>query len=117
MVNTAISEVESTAGPSWLGRAEETQNTDAEPSSNPDRQRAFANAAHELLDAALIRCEERYPRNGSFSVLYLVVDKNASQWREKIDSLRAEHFGPEQGDPLSPVRLDVVDRTTDEALQ
>jgi hypothetical protein len=117
MVNTAISEVESTASSSWLGGAGEDESTEAKPSFIADRQRGFANAAHELLDASMIRCEERYPKNGSFSVLYLVVDKNVSQWREKLDSLRTEYFGPEQDDPLSPVRLEVVDRITDEALQ
>ena len=117
MVNTAISDVESTANSSWLHSGGEEQNTEVKPLLVADRQRTFADAAHELLTASMIRCEERYPKNGSFSVLYLVVDKNASQWREKLDSLRAEYFGPEEGDPLSPVRLEVVDRTTDEALQ
>src|SRR5207248_798817 len=63
------------------------------------------------------RCEERYPNDGPHSVLYVVVDRDAAQWREKLGSLHEEYFGPDQTDPLSPVKLEVIDRTTDEALQ
>jgi hypothetical protein len=65
----------------------------------------------------VIRCEERYPEAGSHSVLYVVVDGNAAGWRPELEALHAEYFGPDQGDPLAPVRLEVVDRATDEALE
>ena len=51
------------------------------------------------------------------SVLYVVVERDAAQCREQLDSLHEEYFGPGQCDPLAPVRLEVIDRATDEALQ
>jgi hypothetical protein len=45
------------------------------------------------------------------------VDRDALQWREKLNSLHDEYFGAGRGDPLAPVRLEVIDRATDEALQ
>ena len=82
-----------------------------------DRPRGFAAAAHQRINGALLRCEERYPSDGPHSVLYVVVERDAPQWREKLSSLHEEYFGPGQCDPLSPVRLEVIDRSTDEALQ
>ena len=82
-----------------------------------DRPRGFAAAVHQRINGALLRCEERYPNEGAHSVLYVVVDRDAAQWREKLGSLHAEYFGPGQSDPLAPVRLEVIDRATDEALQ
>ena len=34
-----------------------------------------------------------------------------------LKALHQDYFGPGQSDPLAPVRLEVVDRATDEALQ
>jgi len=82
-----------------------------------DRPRGFAAAAQERINGALVRCEERYPSDGPHSVLYLVVDRDAAQWREKLASLHEDYFGAGKWDPLAPVRLEVVDRATDEALQ
>src|SRR5438552_576036 len=82
-----------------------------------DRPRGFTAAAQQRINGALLRCEERYPNDGPHSVLYVVVERDAPQWREKLGSLHEEYFGAGQGDPLSPVRLEVVDRATDEALQ
>jgi superfamily II DNA or RNA helicase len=82
-----------------------------------DRARGFAMAARERINGALLRCEERYPSDGPHSVLYIVVDRDAPQWREKLATLHEEYFGPGKWDPLSPVRLEVIDRSTDEALQ
>jgi len=89
----------------------------AAPSLPADRPLGFAVAAHQKIDGALVRCEERYPNEGHHSVLYLVVDQNADQWREELRGLHQEYFGPGQSDPLAPVCLEVVDRATDEALQ
>jgi len=47
----------------------------------------------------------------------VVVDGGAAGRRPELEALHAEYFGPGQGDPLAPVRLEVVDRVTDEALQ
>jgi hypothetical protein len=78
---------------------------------------AFAQLAAERLNGALVRCEERYPQTGTHSVLIAVVERDAAQWVEKLKSLHAELFGPGKTDPLAPVRLEVMDRATDEALQ
>jgi ERCC4-related helicase len=81
-----------------------------------DRPLGFAQAAHQQLNGAMISCEERYPQDGPHSVLYVIVDHDAVQWREKLNRLHGEFFGPGKYDPLSPVRLEVVDRATDEIL-
>jgi superfamily II DNA or RNA helicase len=82
-----------------------------------DRPVGFAAAAHQRINGALVRCEERYPADGPHSVLYVVVERDAAQCREKIAALHEEYFGPGQSDPTAPVRLEVIDRATDEALQ
>jgi len=91
------------------------------PHPNPplpaDRPLGFAQAAHQRINGALCRCEERYPLEGPHSVLYVVVDRDAAQWREHLNALHQDYFGPGQSDPLAPVRLEVIDRATDEALQ
>ncbi len=50
-------------------------------------------------------------------MIYVVVERDAAQWRENLRALHQEYFGPAQSDPLAPVRLEVIDRATDEALQ
>ena len=80
-----------------------------------DRALGFARAAGERINGALVRCEERYPQAGAHSVLYVVVDGNPAQWRPRLTELHAEYFN--DTDPLAPVRLEIIDRATDEALQ
>ena len=94
-----------------------TAPADARPNAEParpalpaDRPRGFAAAAQQRINGALVRCEERYPNEGPHSVLYVVVDRDASQWREKLGSLHEEYFGPGQSDPLAPVRLEVISK-------
>ena len=82
-----------------------------------DRPRGFATAAQQRINGALLRCEERYPNDAPHSVLYVVVERDAAQYREQLGSLHEEYFGPGRWDPLAPVRLEVIDRATDEALQ
>ncbi len=77
----------------------------------------FAAAVNQRVNGALVRCEERYPSEGHHSVLYVVVNGEAPHWREQLRPLHQEYFGPAEADPLAPVRLEVVDRATDEALQ
>lgn len=89
----------------------------ARPALPADRPLGFASAARERINGALVRCEERYPADASHSVLYVIVERDAAQHREKLQALHEEYFGPGQWDPLSPVRLEVIDRATDEALQ
>ena len=82
-----------------------------------DRAQGFAREAHQGINGALVRCEERYPQQGEHSVLFVVVDRDAAQWRERLAGLHDKYFGPAVSDPLAPVRLEVIDRATDEALQ
>ncbi len=84
-----------------------------------DPAMAFAQLAAERLNGALVRCEERYPQAGSHSVLMVVVERDAAQWRETLGLVHRELFGPgkAEADPLAPVQLEVIDRATDEAIQ
>jgi hypothetical protein len=87
--------------------------------SEPQKQNY---AAHEqqvsrLVNAALVRCEERYPQSGAHSVLVVVVERDAAPLRERLEGLHRELFGPGQTDPLAPTQLEVIDRATDEALE
>ncbi|MHB8522599.1 MAG: DEAD/DEAH box helicase [Limisphaerales bacterium] len=82
-----------------------------------DRALAFGQRAREAINGALVRCEERYPNDGAHSVLLVVVDGNPAPHRPRLESLHAELFGPGRTDPLAPVRLEIIDRATDEALQ
>jgi hypothetical protein len=82
-----------------------------------DRALGFAQRARELLNGALVRCEERYPREGAHSVLLAVVDHDAGVWRETLAPIHEELFGNGQSDPLAPVQIEVIDRATHEALE
>jgi hypothetical protein len=82
-----------------------------------DRSLGFSQLAREKLGAALVCCEERYPLEGAHSVLVAVVESDAMLWREKLVLLHNELFGKEHSDPLAPVKLEVIDRATDDALK
>ena len=82
-----------------------------------DESLQFTMAAQERMNGSLVRCEERYPDRGHHSVLYVVVDAEREKWEKDLRGLHRHHFGPGHGDPLAPVRLEVVDRATDLALQ
>lgn len=82
-----------------------------------DRQLGFAQRAYAQLAGTLVRCEERYPAAGAHSVLCVVVERDAALHRERLASVHEEFFGRGQGDPLSPVQLEVIDRATHEALE
>jgi hypothetical protein len=97
------------------GTPEGKQAAILKPALPADRPRGFAEAAQQRINGALVRCEERYPQQGEHSVLYVVVDREAGQWREKLNALHTEYFAGT--DPLAPVLLEVIDRATDEALQ
>lgn len=68
------------------------------------------------MRAGLVRCEERYPLDGPHSVVVAVVDRDALLWREKLAPLHRELFGNGHSDPLAPVKLEVIDRATDDAI-
>ncbi|MBN2505260.1 MAG: DEAD/DEAH box helicase [Verrucomicrobia bacterium] len=82
-----------------------------------DRSLAFARRARERIDGALVCCEERYPRDGTHSVLLAVVEGEAARWREALAAIHQDLFGDGRGDPLAPVRIEVIDRATHEALE
>jgi hypothetical protein len=82
-----------------------------------DRPLGFARQARERINGALLHCEERFPSTGAHSVLYVVVDRDAAQWRERLNDLHGDFFGPGVSDPLSPIQLEVVDRATHDALE
>jgi len=88
-----------------------------QPAAPADRALAFAQLAAGRINGALVRCEETYPQAGPHSVLLVVVDRDAANWREKINSLHQDLFGPGKIDPLAPVQLEVIDRATDESIQ
>jgi len=90
---------------------------EAKPPLPADRAQGFAAEARQRINGALLRCEERYPQDAPHSVLYVVVERDAALCREQLSSLHEEYFGRGRWDPLAPVRLEVIDRATDEALQ
>jgi superfamily II DNA or RNA helicase len=82
-----------------------------------DRSLAFSQAARETLGSALIRCEERYPLDGAHSVVVVVVAADAPLWGERLREPFDELFSRNGSDPLAPVRLEVIDRASDEAIR
>jgi len=82
-----------------------------------DRSTGFAARASELLGGSLVACEERYPEHGVHSVILVVVDREARTWRARLESVHEELFGRDKIDPLAPVQLQVIDRSTFDALQ
>jgi hypothetical protein len=80
-----------------------------------DRQKGFAEETARLLNGSFVRCEECFPKDGAHSVIYVVVERDAAQYRGRLETLHEEYFG--EGDPLAPVHLEVIDRSAHEALQ
>ena len=82
-----------------------------------DRALGFGKEVKTKLGDSLVRCEERFPNDAVHSVLMVVVDRDAEAWRDKLTDLHQEYFGPNNSDPLSPVHLEVIDRSTQDALE
>ena len=85
------------------------------PSKPSDRPRAFADEARRQLGAALVSCEERFPRDGAHSVLYVVVEGQAALHRPRLETLHTELCADLE--TVAPVRLEVLDRATHDALE
>jgi hypothetical protein len=102
-------------GPAAASAKPGAQNS--QPPLPADRLLGFARKAREQINGAFFRCEERYPSVGPHSVLYVVVERDAAQWRERLNNLHQDFFGPGRSDPLAPVQLEVVDRATHDALE
>jgi superfamily II DNA or RNA helicase len=81
-----------------------------------DRALGFSQVARRILGAACLRCEERYPAEGPHSVIVMVVERDAPLCREKLTEPFEEFYGRDVSDPLAPVTLEVIDRSTDEAM-
>ena len=94
-----------------------SRQSDSKPPLPADPALAFVQLASERINGALVRCEETYPQSGPHSVLVVIVDRDAANWREQLESLHADLFGPGKADPLAPVQLEVIDRATDETIQ
>jgi hypothetical protein len=82
-----------------------------------DPSAAFSQRAKETINGALIRCEERFPDKSAHSVLVVVVDGPTGGHVPRLQSIHEDLFGAGKSDPLAPVRLEVIDRATDEAIQ
>ncbi len=128
-------------GQSFLQRLEQTLSTasaaPAAPAQIPDLQAeiskattadpaaAFSQRAAALLGPRLVACHERYPdfndaetAAASPSVLVVVVDRDAENWRPRLSELQAETFpGGSAGDASVAVPLEVLDRATVAALE
>lgn len=93
----------------------ESQSSNLKLTKPADRPRAFAEEARRQLGAALVACEERFPREGAHSVLYVVVESQAAACRPRLERLHTELCGGLEA--VLPVRLEVLDRSTHEALE
>ncbi len=105
---------------SWHGTAPGSAESAARTAARKlptDPAVAFAQIAAERINGAMLRCEERYPSDATHSVLVVVVERDAPQHRARLEALHGELFGPGKTDPLAPVRLEVIDRATDEVIQ
>lgn len=76
----------------------------------------FARRVQERLNGQLVRCEERLPRAAANPVVVVVVERNPDQWQELLGSIHSELFGARNARAASCVRLEVIDRKTDEAI-
>jgi hypothetical protein len=77
-----------------------------------DPAQSFCDGAVELLQGALVSCEERFPTEGDASVLLVVVESDAAHWRERLRSLEAACFRP--GVLLT---IEVLDRAAADLLR
>ena len=88
------------------------------PSVSPaDPSEAFARHAAQLLGTQLIACEERFPDDHSHAVLLVVVERDAAAWRERLQPGYEKIFGNRQPGAPEDMRLEVVDRSTEEAVR
>jgi hypothetical protein len=89
----------------------------APPAPPADAAEAFARHAAQLIGAELVACEERFPEGLIHSVLLVVVERDSAAWRDRLrpgyEKLVANR---ESGSP-EDLRLEVVDRSTEEAVQ
>jgi hypothetical protein len=88
------------------------------PSALPaDPAEAFAQHAAKLLGAQLIACEERFPDDQSHSILLVVVERDAGAWRERLQPGYEKLIGNRPPGSPEDMRLEVIDRSTEEAVR
>jgi superfamily II DNA or RNA helicase len=73
-----------------------------------DPAKRFCEGAAELLQGALVSCEERFPDQGDISVLMVVVESDALHWREQLRPLESACLPPP---------LEVLDRPAADLLR
>lgn len=96
----------------------EAKKTPPKPSSpaSTDPPKSFAAEIRGLLGTNLVRVEERFPVEGSGSLLLVVVQRDPLLWKEKLAGVFEKYFGKDKSDPLFPVRFELIDRHADEAM-
>ena len=82
-----------------------------------DPSLAFGILAQEKLNNGLLRCEERFPMDGSPSTIMVVVEQDSQVWQEQLSALYKEHLQSSHPFDAMPQRIQVIDRRTEEALQ
>lgn len=88
-----------------------------QPPLPADRSLAFGQLVAQKLNGALYRCEEHYPAEGHGSVLLVVVNRDAENWKAQVAAIHEQLFGPGKTDPLTPTHVEVMDRTSFEMMQ
>jgi hypothetical protein len=64
-----------------------------------------------------IPCEERFPDGASNSVLVVVVDRDAATWGERLKPAYEKLFGNRPSGSPEDLRLEVIDRSTEDAIR
>lgn len=82
-----------------------------------DPSLTFSQEAARLLGPHLLRCEERFQISSSQSMLLVVVEQNSAIVREQLAPVYEKLFGPSAQSSGDAPFWEVVDRSTDEALQ
>lgn len=82
-----------------------------------DPAEAFTQYAAQLLGTQLAACEERFPDGLSHSVFLIVVQSDATAWRERLQPAYDKLL--RNGYPGAPqdMRLEVIDRSAEETVR
>ncbi|MBV9298415.1 MAG: DEAD/DEAH box helicase [Verrucomicrobia bacterium] len=112
---TFLSRLELMIAPPGLASPKQTPPATTIPPADPAK--AFAQQAARLIGAQLLACEERFPDGESNSVLVVVVDCDAATWCERLKPVYARLFGDRRAGSPEDVRLEVIDRSTEEAIR
>jgi superfamily II DNA or RNA helicase len=78
---------------------------------------AFGLLVKEKVNNGLVRCEERFPVDGSPSTIMIVVEQDPLAWQEQLTALYRQNLMINRPADAVPPRIQVIDRRTEEALQ